>query len=109
MARFDARKLKCFAKCWKGEGSGKLPSGSCEQPTSDLETQTCLSRLESKTGFLIDKKCESSVNPSADKPECGPYPARAGADWVAAEEALIDSWLPSYLCEDSTTTTTTAP
>jgi len=108
MARFDSRKLKCFAKCWKGEASGKLAGGSCEQPTSDPKTQICLDRLESKTAFLIDKKCESSVNPSADKPECGSYAARTGADWVAAEEAIIASWLPDYLCEDSTTTTTAA-
>ena len=106
IAGFAARKLKCFAKCRKGEVGGKLAPGSCDQPTSDPKTQECVAKHETKVAFLIDKRCESSVNPSADKPECGLYPARTGADWVAAEEAEVDTRLPSYFCNDTTTTTT---
>jgi len=109
IAHFAASKLKCFAKCRKGEVGGKVAAGSCAQPTTDLKTQECIAKAESKTAFLIDKKCEVSVNPSADKPECAPYDSRLGADWVAAEEAYVDASLPSLFCDDPTTTTTTLP
>ena len=39
----------------------------------------------------IDKFCETSVNPRADKPECGSYPTTNGAGRVASEEADVDS------------------
>ena len=107
LSTFVAGKIKCFAKCRKSELSGKLPMGSCTQPTTDTKTQACIDKIESKTAFVIDKKCESSVNPSADKPECGSYPVRNGTAWVAAEEAAVDARLPSLFCNDTTTTTTT--
>ena len=107
VAHFAATKLKCFAKCRKGEVGGKIPAGSCTQPVSDVKTQECIAKAEAKTAFLIDKKCESSVNPSADKPECAPYDTRNGAAWVAAEEAAVDAIVPSLFCDDATTTTTT--
>jgi len=100
ITKFAAVKLKCFAKCRKSEVGGKLPAGSCTQPVSDLKTQECIAKLEAKTAFAIDKMCESSVNPSADKPECGSYATRAGADWVAAEEAEVDARLPVIFCND---------
>jgi hypothetical protein len=107
VAHFAASKLKCFAKCRKGEISGKIPPGSCSQPVADAKTQECIAKAEQKTAFLIDKKCEPTVNPSADKPECAPYDTRNGADWVAAEEAAVDAIVPSLFCDDATTTTTT--
>jgi hypothetical protein len=107
VTHFAAAKLKCFAKCRKGEIGGKLQDGSCSQPVSDTKTQECISRAEVKTAFLINKKCESAINPSADKPECAPYDSRVGADWVAAEEAVVDAMAPSLFCDDATTTTTT--
>jgi hypothetical protein len=107
VAHFAATKLKCFAKCRKAEVGGKIPPGSCTQPVSDAKTQECISRAEVKSAFLIDKKCESGVNPSADKPECAPYDSRTGAAWVAAEEAAVDAIAPSLFCDDATTTTTT--
>jgi hypothetical protein len=107
ITHFAAAKLKCFAKCRKGEFSGKVSAGACAQPTSDPKTQDCINKVETKTAFVLDKKCESAVNPSADKPECGPYPVRDGAAWVAAEEAVVDAGLPELFCNDTTTTTTT--
>ena len=107
VTQFAAAKIKCYARCQKLEVSGKIPAGSCTPPTSDSKTQECIAKVEAKTAFVIDKKCESSVNPSADKPECGPYPARDGAGWVAAEETAVDARVPSIFCDDPTTTTTT--
>lgn len=107
IAHFAATKLKCFAKCRKGEIGGKIPPGSCTQPVSDTKTQECIARAEAKTAFLIDKKCDQDVNPSADAPECAPYDTRTGTDWVAAEEAAVDAIAPGLFCDDPTTTTTT--
>ena len=108
VTKFAAGKLKCFAKCRKGEIGGNATPGSCTQPTTDTKTQGCISRLESKTAFVIDKKCESTVNPSADKPECGLYPTTDGAGWVALEEGEVDARLPDIFCNDTGATTTTS-
>ncbi len=106
VAHFAAAKLKCFSKCRKAEVGGRIAMGSCSQPTSDASTQECIARAETRVAFLIDKKCEAAVNPSADKPECAPYDSRDGSGWVAAEEAAVDARLPALFCEDTTTTTT---
>ena len=107
VTQFAAAKIKCYAKCRKDELSGKIAAGSCTPPSTDAKTQACIDKWETKTAFVIDKKCELSVNPSADKPECGSYPLRDGAAWVVAEEAAVDARLPSLFCNDTTTTTTT--
>lgn len=106
VTQFAAAKIKCYAKCRKDELSGKIAAGSCTPPSSDPKTQACVDKYETKTAFVIDKKCETSVNPSADKPECGSYAVRNGAAWVAAEEAEVDARVPSLFCNDTTTTTT---
>jgi hypothetical protein len=105
LAKFWAAKLQCFAKCERAEAAGKAAAGSCTQPT-DPRTLECLDKAEGKVASLIDNKCEPSVNPSADKPECAPYDTRNGAAWVAAEEASIDARLPGLFCDDPTPTTT---
>jgi len=100
LAKFAAKKLKCYAKCRKGEFRGKIPAGDCDPPAADLKTQGCISKLEQKVAFLVDKKCESGVNPSADKPECGSYPINDGAAWAAGEEAEIDARHGNFFCND---------
>lgn len=104
---FAAAKLKCYAKCAKAEGAGKIAGASCGPPATDEKTLSCIAKAESKAAFLIDKKCDAVVNPSADSPECAPYDVRSGADWVAAEEAWVDSQAPELFCEDAAATTTT--
>ena len=104
---FAAAKLKCYAKCRKAEIGGKAAPGSCGPPATYQKAIDCITKAELKAGTAIDNKCESSVNPSADKPECGLYPTRNGAAWVAAEEAEVDSRAPALFCNDTTTTTTT--
>jgi len=110
LAHFAATKLKCYSKCRKGEISGKVTAGSCAVPATDPKTAECIDKAETKAAFLIDKKCDQDVNPSADAPECVPYDTRTGATWVASEEAAVDAIVPSLFCDDPapTTTTTTA-
>jgi len=113
IAKFWAAKLRCYAKCRKSEAGGRIPAGACAAPAADQKTQDCIAAVEEKTAFLIDNKCESALNPSADKPECSPYDVRDGAGWVAAEESAVDDRVPGLFCNDpaptTTTTTTAAP
>ncbi len=96
---FHAKKVKCLARCHKAEHKGKIAAGSCTPGAiTDLKTQECIDKLELKVATKIDLKCEAAINPSADKPDCGLYPARAGADWVAAEEAVVDANDPANFC-----------
>ena len=100
LAKFAAKKLKCYAKCRKGEFRGKVAAGDCDPPASDQRTQDCIAKVEGKSAFLIDKKCDSAVNPSADSPECGDYPTTDGAGWAAGEEVEIDARYGDYFCND---------
>jgi hypothetical protein len=109
IAKFFAAKVRCFAKCRKSEASGRIAAGSCAQPVSDAKTQECVDKAEAKVAFLIDNKCITDLNPSADEPECAPYDTRDGAAWVAAEEAAVDARLPGLFCNDPAPTTTTLP
>jgi hypothetical protein len=106
---FAAAKLKCYAKCRKSEIGGKAAPGSCGPPATDPKTMACIDKIELKAASSIDTKCESSITPSADKPECGFYPTRNGAAWVAAEEAEMDTRATAIFCNETTTTTTTMP
>jgi hypothetical protein len=96
--KFLADKMKCYAKCRKGEHKGKVAVGDCEPPPADLKTQLCIQKRETRWAERIDTKCEFAVNPSADKPECGSYPANDGAAWVAAEEAEVDAQDAGFYC-----------
>jgi len=98
--KFAAAKLKCYAKCRKAEFRGKVAAGACTPPATDPGTQECIARYEEKTAFLIDRKCESAVNPSADKPECAPYDVNDGAAWTAAMEAEVDARHGDVFCND---------
>jgi hypothetical protein len=98
VSAFNAKKTKCLAKCRRAEHAGKIPAGTCA-PLSDPKTTDCIDQLEAKVTVLIDNKCETSINPSADKPECGLYATRTGADWVASEEQVVDQNDPILFCE----------
>ena len=100
LSLFAAKKMKCYAHCRKGEVGGKIPPGDCTPAAADARTQLCISRLEEKVAFVIDRRCESGINPSAAKPECGSYPTTDGAGWVAAEEEVVDGMHPGLFCND---------
>ena len=100
LSKFTATKMKCLAKCRKAEHFGKIPPNSCNPPNpTDPKTVECITKAETKYPLKIDKYCEtSSLNPSADKPECGLYPTTNGAGWVAGEEADVDANDPGLYC-----------
>src|SRR5262249_48023065 len=50
LVKFVGSKGKCYEKCITNEFNGKIPSGSCLQPTpSDAATQACLSKATTKS------------------------------------------------------------
>jgi hypothetical protein len=67
LSNFAKKKLNCLSKCRKDEHKGKVPVGSCTPPPSDPRASGCVAKEFSKAGTLIDKQCEASVNPKADK------------------------------------------
>ena len=82
------KKLFCLSRCRKDEHKAKVPVGSCTPPPSDARAAGCAGRAFEKAALLIDGRCESEVNSSADKPEChGPLTSHA---WAALMEALVD-------------------
>jgi hypothetical protein len=100
LSQLPAKMLKCYARCRKGEFGGKIPAGDCAPPAADPKTQLCLEKYALKVAFLLDNKCEPTVNPSADKPECGGYSTTDGLGRVAAETAVIEAMAPGLLCSD---------
>ena len=96
--KFVADKMKCLAHCRKGEHKGKVAVGDCDPPAADPKTQLCIAKREARWAARIDGKCEAAVKPSADEPECGPYPANDGAAWIAAEEAEVDQQDADFHC-----------
>jgi hypothetical protein len=97
LSNFAKKKLNCYAKCRKDEHKGLTPPGTC-LPATQEKAVACIAKEETKAEFLIDKKCDATVNPSADAPEC--Y-AVDGEGWVALVETAIDEGQPSLYCVDS--------
>jgi hypothetical protein len=96
LSNFAKKKLNCYAKCRKAEHKGTVPPGSCTPPATDQKTIDCIGKEETKAAFLIDKKCESSVSPNADKPEC--FGSRTGATWADDVETVIDDGQGNVYC-----------
>ena len=95
LSNFAKKKLNCYAKCRKAEHAGTAAPGSCDPPATDQTTIACIDKEEAKTPFLIDKKCDSNVSPSADAPEC--YTTN-GSGWMGLVEAAVDSGQPNLYC-----------
>ena len=96
LSNFAAKKLNCYAKCQKAAHKGTIPAASCTPPASDPKTSECVNKEETKAAFLIDKKCDATVNPSADKPEC--FGANTGASWAQLVEAAVDMGQADLYC-----------
>jgi hypothetical protein len=86
LSNFASKKGLCYRKCRADEHKGKIPAGSCTPPASDPKTTDCISKLETKTATLIDKKCEPL---GGDRPEC--YGSTDGAGWAGLVETGVDS------------------
>jgi hypothetical protein len=89
LSNFAKKKLLCLSKCRKDEHKEKVPVGSCTPPPSDLKASACVAKEIGKAETLIDKQCESSVNPKAEKPEC--YGTQTGAGWAGLVETAVDN------------------
>jgi hypothetical protein len=101
LIEFTRSKAKCYDKCVDREFKGKLPAGSCAAgDPSDVDTQACIQKAETKAAEKIDKVCEES----GAKPAC--YGDRDGATWAAIVENLVDTQAPFVYCAAATTTTT---
>ena len=96
LSNFAAKKLKCLSKCRSDERKGKIPAGSCTPPPSDMKASGCISTNTSKTVSLIDNKCEASVAPKANKPEC--YGTNDGAFWAGLVESAVDGGDAGLYC-----------
>lgn len=96
LGNFAKKKLNCLSKCRKDEHKAKVPVGSCTPPPSDPKASACVSKEESKAEFLIDKQCESGVNPKAEKPEC--YGTQTGSFWAGLVEAAVDNGDAGLYC-----------
>lgn len=96
LSKFAAKKLKCYANCRKDEHKGKTPVGACNPPATDAKASACITKEEDKAAFLIDKKCDATVNPNAEKPEC--YGSATGAGLVAVVESAVDAGQPGLYC-----------
>ena len=96
LSNFAKKKFLCYSKCRAAERKGDVAAGSCTPPASDPTTQACITKEENKAAGLIDKKCEASVSPSADKPEC--YGSATGSGWAAIVESAVDSSQGSLYC-----------
>jgi len=95
LSNFAKKKLNCYAKCRKAEHAGLSAPGSCDPPATDQNTIDCIDKEEAKAPFLIDKKCDSNVSPSADAPEC--Y-SMNGSGWVAVVESSVDAGQGNLYC-----------
>jgi hypothetical protein len=95
LSNFAKKKLNCYAKCRKAEHKGTTPPGTC-LPATEAKAAACLDKEENKAVFLIDKKCEASVNPKNEKPEC--FGVSTGATWVALVEAAVDAGQADLYC-----------
>ncbi len=96
LSNFAKKKLNCYNKCRKDEHKAKIPVGSCDPPPSDPKTAACVDKEETKAAFLIDKQCEASVNPKAEKPEC--YGALTGAILAGLVETEVDNGQAGLYC-----------
>jgi hypothetical protein len=96
LSNFGKKKLNCYAKCRKGEHKGTTPAGACTPTATDPKTVECIGKEESKAEVLIDKKCESSVSPKGDKPEC--FGTSTGQTWAGLVETAVDNGQADLYC-----------
>jgi hypothetical protein len=96
LSNFAKKKLNCYNKCRKDEHKEKVPVGSCDPPASDPKAADCVDKEETKAAFLIDKQCDSSVSPKAEKPEC--YGALTGAILAGLVETEVDNGQAGLYC-----------
>jgi hypothetical protein len=96
LSNFARKKLNCYAKCRKAEHKGTTPPGSCGPPAAEAKAVQCINKEETKAAALIDKKCETTSAPNAEKPEC--YTTSTGTNWVAIVELAIDQGQGDLYC-----------
>jgi hypothetical protein len=96
LSNFAAKKLLCYSKCRADESKGKVPAGDCTPPPANAKTASCIAKEESKAAALIDKQCEPSVNPKAEKPGC--FGSQTGAGWVGLVEDAVDGGQAGLYC-----------
>jgi len=95
LSNFAKKKLNCYAKCRKAEQKGTTPPGSC-LPATEEKAAECIAKEEAKSTTLIDKKCESTVSPKNEKPEC--FGPNTGATWTGIVEGAIDGGQSDLYC-----------
>lgn len=96
LSTFAKAKLRCYSKCQKAAQKGTVSAAACTPPATDPATSACISKAEQKSTFLIDNKCESSQNSSADKPDC--YGGSNGTSWTTLVESAVDGGQSSLYC-----------
>ena len=95
LVKFVGSKGKCFEKCITNEFNGKIPPGSCTQPSpSDAATMACISKTTTKSAATIDKACATA----GANPACYTGGFATGSGWVATVEGAVDSALPGTFC-----------
>jgi len=95
LSKFVGSKGKCFEKCITNEFNGKIPPGSCTQPSpSDAATMACISKTTTKSAATIDKACATA----GANPACYTGGFATGSGWVATVEGAVDSALPGTFC-----------
>ena len=97
-------RMKCTSKCvsliWKGLLADD-PASCFVQPFSNAFMDACVANADSKFLLGFRKRCDASLSPGADCPEC-----YGGGDCVADSTvrdtqvaSLIDGFGPSVFCE----------
>jgi hypothetical protein len=94
LAKFLGVKAKCYQKCVTMEFKGKIPPNGCAAPSpSDLATQECIMKAETKVAEAIDKVCVTVPG----NPPCY-SPGMTGAGWAALGETGVDGAAPAIFC-----------
>jgi hypothetical protein len=95
LSKMWASRWKCYDKCYANEAKGRAAPNSCNPPTTDPPTFTCVELARSKAAAAIDKLCA----PAGYAPDCGsPYPT--GASWSYLMGIAVDGFVgPNYCGE----------
>ena len=94
LAKFVGVKAKCYQSCITAEFKGKIPANSCTAGSpSDVATQDCITKAETKAAASIDKVCVAVPG----NPPCY-APGMSGAAWIAIGEDAVDVVASAVYC-----------
>src|SRR5262249_56131385 len=87
-------KGKGYQGCIRAEFKGKIPANSCTAGSpSDVATQDCITKAETKAAASIDKVCVAVPG----NPPCY-APGMSGADWSGIGEGAVDVVAQAVYC-----------